>query len=237
MRERRQPIRFRQAWDGIRALIADPDDTVQVFKVIQALAGNSQERQFRRFLSSPHGPAILEENRQLVDRLADRAYLLSLPAGSLGRVYAEFTEREEISPDGLVGASEAVERAEEQPCARRMLFGARLRDSHDLWHVVTGYGRDLFGEAALLAFTYRQIRNRGIGFIVLVAYLKAGGEYKQERTLIRDGYRRARDASWLPGADWENLLGRPLDEVRETLGVVPVGDYPVLRSEAAPALA
>ena len=136
-----------------------------------------------------------------------------------------------------MGASEAVERGEEQPCERRLLFSARLRDSHDLWHVVTGYGRDLYGEAALLAFTYRQIRNRGIGLIVLVAYLRAGGEYKQERVLIRDGYRRARDASWLPGADWEALLERPLDEVRETLGVVPVGDYPVLRSEAAPTLA
>jgi ubiquinone biosynthesis protein COQ4 len=238
MSERRQPIHFRRAWEGIRALIADPDDTSQVFKIIQALAGNSQERQFRRFLDSPHGPTILAENRQIVDRLSDRAYLLSLPEGSLGRAYADFTAREELSPDGLVGASETIERDDEEtPCPRRLLFGARVRDTHDLWHVVTGYGRDLFGEAALLAFTYRQIRNRGIGFIVLVAYLRAGGEFKQERVLIRDGYRRARNAAWLPGADWEALLERPLDEVRDTLGVAPVGDYPVLRSEAAPALA
>ena len=102
---------------------------------------------------------------------------------------------------------------------------------------MTGYGRDLFGEAALLAFTYRQIRNRGIGFIVGVAYLKARGEFAHERVMIRDGWRRARAAEWLPGADWESLLERPLDEVRQTLGVVPTEDYPAMRSEGAPALA
>ena len=41
----------------------------------------------------------------------------------------------------------------------------------------------------------------------------------------------------LPGADWEALLERPLDEVRRTLGVVPIEHYEGLRSEGAPALA
>jgi ubiquinone biosynthesis protein COQ4 len=112
-----------------------------------------------------------------------------------------------------------------------------MRDSHDLWHVVTGYGRDLIGEGALLAFTYRQIRNRGIGFIVFVAYLKAGRLYPEQRVMIRDGFRRSGRAEWLPGADWEALLERPLEEVRATLGVEPVGEYRVVRSEAAPAIA
>lgn len=235
---RKNPIRFGDAWAGIRALISNPDDTPQVFKIIRALAGNSNEQQFERFLRSEHGPAVLAEGRSLVDRLSDREYLESLPDGSLGRAYADFTAREQITPAGLVDASESVAQADEEDlCPQRALFGARLRDSHDLWHVLTGYGRDLFGEAALLAFTYRQIRNRGIGFIVCVAYLKAGKTYPEERLMIRDGYRRAKKAAWLPGADWEALLERPLDEVRQTLGVVPVGSYETLRSQGAPALA
>ena len=68
-------------------------------------------------------------------------------------------------------------------------------------------------------------------------YARARGEMARERELIRDGYKRAKNASWLPGADWESLLERPLDEVRQTLGVVPADGYPVLRSEGAPALA
>jgi ubiquinone biosynthesis protein COQ4 len=235
---RKQPILFREAWEGIRALLADPDDTSQVFKIIRALAGNSNERQFKRFLRSEYGPTILAESRSLVERLSDREYLTSLPDGTLGRVYADFTDREQITPDGLVEASEAVPNdRQEELGPDRQLFGMRLRDSHDLWHVVTGYGRDLVGEASLLAFTYRQTRNRGIGFIVLVAYLKAGKTFPEERRMIRGGFHRAKQAAWMPGADWEALLECPLDEVRRTLGVVPVDPYRVLRSEGAPAIA
>lgn len=237
MKRPKNPIRFREAWQGIRALLNDPDDTAQVFKIIRALSGNAGERQFQKFLASEHGPSILAEERSLVDRLSDREYLSSLPNGSLGRVYAEFTEREQISPEGLVEASESVPDDGPPLSPDRVLFGLRMRDSHDLWHVVTGYGRDLIGEAALLAFTYRQTQNRGIGFIVLVAFLKAGRESPEPRAMIRDGYRRAKRTSWLPGADWESLLERPLDEVRESLGIVPVEPYQALRSEGAPAIA
>lgn len=233
----RNPIRPLEAWRAVRALMADPDDTAQVFVVIRSLAGNSIERNFQRFLQTEAGPRILTEKRSLVERLSDRAYLLSLPEGSLGRVYADFTSREQISADGLVQASEDVPEAAEQSCPQRRLFGERLRDMHDLWHVVTGYGRDLVGEAALLAFTYRQTRNRGIGFIVAVAYLRAGRILPYERVMIRDGFRRARDAAWLPGADWEALLARPLEEVRRTLGVKPIEAYQAFRSEGAARLA
>ena len=33
------------------------------------------------------------------------------------------------------------------------LFATRQRDMHDLWHVLTEYGRDELGEACLLGFT------------------------------------------------------------------------------------
>ena len=69
-----------------------------------------------------------------------------------------------IDAQGLVDASEEADRRTgEVPLdADRDWFYARLRDMHDLWHVLTGYGRDLAGEATLLAFTHAQTRNRGI---------------------------------------------------------------------------
>jgi len=233
-----RPNRVRpvEAWRGIRALIRDPDDTAQVFRVIRALAGKSIERGFQKFRSSASGRRILDERRSLVGRLSDRAYLESLPEESLGRVYAEFTQREEISPDGLIDASTDAPQSELD--AERLLYSERLRDMHDLWHVLTGYGRDLVGEAALLAFTYRQTKNRGIGFILAVAYLRAGRrKMPQQRVMIRDGFRRGASAAWLPAADWEALLERPLAEVRRTLRIEPVHDYADVRSLGAPAVA
>ena len=75
---------------------------------------------------------------------------------------------EQISPDGLVAASEEVNRTGRENEDRNR-FGMRMRDSHDLWHCVTGYSRDLVGEASLLAFTFAQTRNPGIGAIVAMA--------------------------------------------------------------------
>lgn len=222
---------------AIRALLRDPDDTARVFEVIDALSGRSGARLFERFRRSAGGARLLRERPNLLALLAAREQLLALPVGSVGRSYAEFMGREQISADGLVSASETGTTPDASLPEERRWFGARLRDMHDLWHVVTGYQRDLVGEAALLAFTYAQTRNRGIGFIVAVAYWKAGRAQPTARRLLRDAYRRGRRAAWLPGQDWEALLAQPLDQVREQLGLGAPPRYTQLRSQAAPALA
>ena len=112
----------------------------------------------------------------------------------------------------------------------------RLRDLHDVFHVVTGYGRDLRGEAAVLAFTVPQTRNPGIAYLVLSALRRAGFRSEMGR-LIRQAFARGRRAAWLVDEDWESLLERPLDEVRDELRIGPPPRYEALRSEGAPALA
>lgn len=231
-RKRVQPLRALRA---IRALLADPDDTGQVFEIIDALSGNSGERLFQRFAGSETGARILAERRDLLRTLDDHAALRALPAGSLGHAYAEFVAREQITGQGLAEVSEATRRTDIDEDRRR--FGDRLRDMHDLWHVASGYGRDLVGEAALLAFSYAQTGNRGIGFIVAVAWLKASGDGGDARRLIVDGYRRGRRAAWLPGEDWEALLAQPLGRVREQLGLGAPPSYVPLRSAGAPSAA
>ena len=226
----KNPIRLGDAWRAIREVIADPDRTDQVFVIIDALSGNSGERQFRRFAATPVGRRVLSEERDLLTVLGDRDALQALPPGTLGRVYAEFMSSEQISADGLVAASESGRR---DPALNidRGRFGMRLRDSHDLWHTVTGYGRDLVGEAALLAFTFAQTRNPGIGFIVAVAYFKSGG-FPGARKVIREAYRRGRRSAWLPAADWEDLLGEEIEEVRGQLGLEALPEYTEMRSTA-----
>jgi ubiquinone biosynthesis protein COQ4 len=229
---KKNPIRPRDAWRALKNLLADPDRTDQVFVIIDALSGNSGERQFRRFAKTETGQRVLTEKREILPVLNDREALLALPEGSLGRTYAKFMNAEQISADGLVGASEeGGRRLEPDADPNRIRFGTRLRDTHDLWHVTTGYNRDLVGEALLLAFTFAQTRNPGIGAIVAMAYLhsndKPGG-----RKMIRDAYRRGRKAAWMPAADWEFLLTQPIDEVRAKLGVQDLPVYEEMRSAA-----
>jgi len=231
---RKRRIRPLDALHAIRALLKDPDDTGQVFRIIDALSGNTGERMFRRFRDDPTGARILQERRSLLKTLSDRPALQALPEGSLGRIYFDFTGREQITADGLVDASQHRDGLWDYG-PDRQLFGDRIRDMHDLWHVVTGYGRDLVGEAALLAFSFAQTRNPGVGFIVAVALFKA--EERSTRRQIFDAYRRGRRAAWLPAADWEALLAQPLGRVRDELRVGSPPVYREVRSAGAPQLA
>ncbi len=110
-----------------------------------------------------------------------------------------------------------------------------MRNLHDVFHVVAGYDRDVRGEVAVLAFTAAQTGNTGIAYLVLRSMLRSGW-FSETGRMIRQGYRRGRNAKWLLDQDWEALLEQPIDRVREQLGVGEPPVYEQLRSAGAPAL-
>jgi len=216
-------VEWGRARAALRRLIDDPERTEQVFELIDALAGNAGERLFQRFLREPDAAGLLARKPSLLAALSDLSALEQLPGDSLGRCYARFMREADLSAEGLVEASEEGGRERGEPLdADRTWFYERLRDMHDLWHVVTGYGRDVAGEAALLAFTYAQTRNRGIGAIVLAAIAKGPKslDLAWPRYLLR-AWRRGHRAVLLAAAAWEDLLALPLEEARRRLGVAP----------------
>jgi ubiquinone biosynthesis protein COQ4 len=232
--QNRQGYRFRDAWQALQRLRADPDETRAAFEIIEALSGPGVDKMFERFRRTAMGKQVLEEKRELLAVLQDRETLSALPEGTLGHEYVAFLEREQISAEGLVEASETGTDRYENLDEDRARFSLRLRDSHDLEHVACGYGRDLRGEAGVLTLGLAQGWNHGVGLIIAMAYVEGDAE---ERRLIREAWRRGRRARWLAAADWEALLSLPLDEVRQKLdlGAPPV--YEPLWSAGAPAAA
>ena len=224
---RRKRIEPLKALAAIRALKQNKEDTGQVFKVIEALSGGAEERLFHRFTASQGGQRILGEQLELLSVLADREKLAAMPEGSLGAAYYRFMTSENLTADGLVEASNEMKLREDMPADGKR-FRDRIRDQHDLWHVLTGYGRDGLGELSLLSFSYAQTRNRGVGAIVLLITYSANKMYAGCGIwrAIREGYRRGREAHWLPAEIWEELLPLPLEQVRAKLGVtVPAPEY------------
>ncbi len=233
LRNRIHPLVARRA---MRALREDPDDTAAAIRVIVALSGNSVRRNFRRFRRSARGARILREKRDLYAMLTDHERLNAMPAGSLGRAVVDWFQRENISTTGLVQASEIARGgADRQGSVDEQLYGSRLLNLHDVFHVVAGYDRDLRGESAVLAFTIAQNYNHGIAYLVWNA-LRAEGWNSPGGKLIREGYRRGRRAKPLAEQDWEELFERPIDEVRKELGVGAPPVYEQLRTAGAPAL-
>ena len=209
-----------KAFKAVRALDRNKEDTTQVFHVIDALKGSSDRKYFKIFSKTKLGKKILEKKINLVDTLKDKNFLESLPKNTLGYKYFEFIYKENLSPEELIDASNNIDgkdlrgRSEDE-----IFFNTRKRDMHDLWHVTTGYGRDALGELSLLAFTYAQEQNRGIGAIALYGYWKVGKELPgfNLREVIHEGYRNGKKANLWSCEDWESLIQLPLSEVREKI--------------------
>jgi ubiquinone biosynthesis protein COQ4 len=212
---------------AIRAIMKNPDDLPQVFVIIDALSGRTCQRLVRRLGTTSTGQRVRHDGNRIGTLLRDRAALRRLPEGSLGRVYLEFVEREGISPEGIEGAS-AMGRFREDRDADEQFVHDRLRDTHDLWHAVTGYQGDVVGELALLAFTLPQTLNPAIGAILVAAMAKglARGHY----ALIADGFRRGMNAEFFFGIEWESLLAEPVDTLRRELRVGAPRSYTPVRT-------
>lgn len=222
------PGRLHTLVDATRATLANPEDTAQVFRIAEVLSFGAPERVLRRMRREPTGARLLAGRDDLLGVLRDRRALEAMPAGSLARAYLAFLDREGISADGLVEASqEGMSPRHHGNHDDLAWMRMRLRDSHDLWHAVTGYHGDLLGEASLLAFTFAQTRHPGIGFLAGLGWLL--GMHAGARNMIAGGFRRGRRAAWLPAQDWIALLPRPLDDVRRELGVDAAPDYEPVR--------
>lgn len=243
---RRMKIRPFTALKAVRNVLNDPEQTSQVFRVLQALSGPSLSKNFNRFCTTETGKRVLDEKIDLVEKLNDPNYLASLPEHTLGHTYYRFINREQISAGGLEEASaEAIAEdgsssvsSSQETNAEFDLFIRRTRASHDLFHVLTRYGRDPLGEACLLAFTFGQTKNIAFPFILLSAArrLYQGAGVTVFGALWR-GYRDGKKAGWLLAADWENLLEQPLENVRNAYRIPAPERYQRLAANLAQASA
>jgi ubiquinone biosynthesis protein COQ4 len=223
-----------RALAALRRLFADKEDTAQVFEIMRALNGSAGQKGYLRLLGTLEGGRLAYERVELAPKLMDRAWLATFPTGSVGAAYAHFTSSENISAEGLIEESRKGVAASELDRAHPFAwFGRRMRDTHDIWHVLSGYGRDATGEACLVAFSYQQTGGLGWALIGLGAYFKARGRSgRPYRAAIREASRRGKACAWLPGEDYERLMAEPLEDARRRLGLTPPTAYEAIPPEA-----
>lgn len=212
----------------MQKLIADKEDTEQVFHIIEALNGDSVLRDFDRFLASEHGPRLMAERSYLPDMLDDHDFVGTMPEGSVGQAYIKFMTREGLSAAGLVAESESHRLTAHNFDDDLLWYINRLRDTHDLYHVLTGYGRDALGEAALLRYTHSQHRGRGISFIAFMGarqIAKFAPSEARIKDVMAEAKRNGENAQRVIDQDIKALLAEPLDAARARMGIVRPDAY------------
>ena len=211
---------WRTAFDAIRTLLANGDDTVQVFRIMRSLNVGNGPRNYARLIATAAGGRIAHERIELAERFADPAFVAQFAPGTVGAAYRDFLQSTGYSADGLAMVSRL---GDEQDVAHPYAWtGRRMRDCHDIWHVLTGYKADeSLGEACLVAFSYAQLGGLGWAFIASAASLKSLkviGNATFARA-VWEGYRLGRRARWLLGEDYLQLLHEPIDDARRRLRI------------------
>ena len=160
------------------------------------------------------------ERHELAQVFSQPGYARQFAPGTVGAAYNHFLESTGYSADGLAEVSNINQ--EEMMLHPYAWFGRRVRDTHDIWHVLTGYKADeSLGEAALVAFSYAQVGGLGWAFIGGAAAVKSLRVTKSTlfAKAVWEGYKRGRKAKWISGEDYEQLLHEPLDAVRQRLNL------------------
>jgi ubiquinone biosynthesis protein COQ4 len=203
-------------------LIEDKEDTEQVFHIIEAAKGKKGHRQAWEFIKSDEGQRFLRNGVNIPAMLDAHEDWADLPENSVAKHYIAFMKREGLSAQGLVDESHKRAPPEALPQDQTQWYFDRLRDTHDLFHVLTGYGRDALGEASLLGFSYSQNHNYGVFFIAYAGarqIKKVTGTKAPLFGAVREGQRLGKAAAKLAHQDVAALMREDIDEARKRLGI------------------
>ncbi|QYJ05952.1 Coq4 family protein [Qipengyuania flava] len=219
---RRPKTRYRPlaAIRHFRELLKDKENTAEVFKIYDALPSGRFIPRVRELTLSPHGEALRASEPYLPTILDDHEALRKLPEGSVAHAYCDFMEREGLSAAGLVEEFDRVGR----PVYDDLIqwFGFRQRDTHDLMHVLTGYGRDALGEQCVLLFTHGQSPAQGHLLLGYAGSLHLKRLVKSEAPVMKaisQAKRTGKACPPLVGLSIRELLAKNLEEARAELNI------------------
>ncbi|MGD1943218.1 MAG: Coq4 family protein [Leptolyngbyaceae cyanobacterium] len=204
---------------GAITLVIDPSKTSSVYDVEDGLRNRQATTLAVEFVKQHPDVAEIFASRYVATP-PDLGQLLQLPEDSLGHAYATYLKTSGFEADFY----RPLEVEDDVT-----YFLLRMRQTHDIWHLIAGFSTDVPGELGLKAFELAQTRRP------LSAVLLSGGVlsavFKSPATLgplleqIAIGYRLGSTAQPLLAQRWEDHWERSLEDWRSQLNLQPVSHY------------
>lgn len=211
-----------KAWRNFRELVKDKEDTSKVTPIFEALPWRGVYDAAQNFLKTERAQEIRRKEPSLMKLLDDHETLRKMPKGSLAHVYCDFMEREGLSAHGLVDELDKNRPLDFYWEDQMTWYFNRMRDTHDLMHILSGFGRDALGEQCVLAFTYSQQPSPAHLFLGYAGAV----EIAKRKTVKVPVFRAVREAQKMGKACprliemWiTDLLPLPIEEVRARLNI------------------
>jgi ubiquinone biosynthesis protein COQ4 len=203
---------------GVLSLIRDPQQTDSVYDIEDGMKHSAAMTAATRYMMAQPEIATIAAERYLAPT-PDIPKLLQCPPNSLGYAYANYIHTAGFDPGFY--RSMAVE----DDTSYLLL---RLRQTHDLWHVVTGFATSVPGELGLKAFELSQTRRTMAGILIAGGFLKCLLQTPDELDQLLDnisrGYRMGLQSKPLLAQKWETNWDKSLAKWRSELGIKVVNE-------------
>ena len=198
---------------GVLLLVKDPTLTESVYDIEDGMKQSEAMKVATKFMLAEPEIAALAQEKYLAP-IPDIPQLLQYPTDSLGHAYATY-----ISTSGFDPAFYRSMSIDDDTSYLLL----RLRQTHDIWHVVTGFSTDVPGELGLKAFELAQTRRTMAGILMAGGFLKCLLQTPTELDTLLDriakGYRMGSHAKPLLAQKWEEHWDKSLAEWRSELGL------------------
>jgi ubiquinone biosynthesis protein COQ4 len=191
---------------------AEDGDFTEIDRLLE-ISGDPQSLALTiEYLSQfPHSQRALAHHQPLGS--IDLAALHQLPVDTLGYHYADYMLSHQLQHLAVKPAASAAE-----------FIDTHIRETHDIWHIVTGSPISMLGEIQLQGFCIAQLQLSRFWMALLTKNLLKASIYNIEAA---DGYMTALTAGWtmgkaaqpLFGVDWLSMWELPLAQVRVSLGI------------------
>ena len=174
LQERLQSLRLLAS---LATFLKNPGSLDSVFAVANSVKDSPLAEQMKRhLLIHPQFSALVKEGWR--PKAIDLTELQTLPDGTLGRCYADQLISQGITPDALIDPSPVSNDAE--------YITHRLRETHDIIHVLTGFGIDGDSELGLQGFNLAQTRSPLAVMLIFGGMLAALQDDEPLAPMLRD---------------------------------------------------
>jgi ubiquinone biosynthesis protein COQ4 len=164
-------------------------------------------------LSDPTGRRILRDRPRISSSTMSMTYLRTLPENTVGRAYADWLDREGVSPD----TRDTVKYIDDEECAYVM---QRYRECHDFYHAVTGLPIVVEGEVALKAFEFANTLLPMTGLSMFaITRLKPKERERFWKIYLPWAIKNGMGAKEVINVYWEEQLEGDVNALRAELGI------------------
>jgi ubiquinone biosynthesis protein COQ4 len=196
----------------------DSEQTQEIHKT-EELTGRGRFAQIRRAdFGGDEGRDLLRDRPELCSDQVDYDWLKGLPDDTLGKAYSDHLVHNGLSADYQAAETRYIDDPEMAYLMRR------FRQTHDVWHALTGLGTTGHEETLIHAFSWGQLRLPVSAMVIVGGTLKhivGEGRWRALRYALIEAYQNGRDAAPLLTVYWERMWEKPLADVRRAYRVRP----------------